>query len=284
MKKLLFAVAILVATSVSAQSYISVSGGYAIPSAGVKFGEMTTVNGVENSYGSYGEGINTQIRFGHFFNETFGLDLGIAYLHGTDQTVTSVDVPGMKVDAIARGRAFGFTPSVVYKFTDNLYGRFGALIKIGGKTEAVVSSMSVFSDAAAAAQGLPSGSYSQTNYVEDFHGQLPLGFVAAFGYKRNIGNNLDLFVEAEYMGVSVKRKDSEIVEFNTDIVLPTGDIAVAGFYSLDNLAPGYVKKTTYVDDLPLTNTDATKKLAQKVPYSSFGINFGITYTFSKSSK
>jgi len=284
MKNLLFAVAVLVVTSVSAQSYISVSGGYAVPSAGVLFGEITTVNGVENSYGSYGEGINTQIRFGHFFNDTFGVDLGFAYLHGTDQTVTEVNMPGMEVNAIARGRAFGFTPSVVYKFTDNLYGRFGALIKLGGKTEAVVSNMTVLDDATAGAMGLPSGSYTQTNYVEDFHGQLPLGFVGAFGYKQSIGNNLDLFVEAEYMGISVKRKDSEIVEFNTDVVLPDGTVAVQGLYSLDNLPAGYVKKSTYVDELPLTNTDASKKLAQKVPYSSFGINFGITYTFGSSSK
>ena len=83
------------------------------------------------------------------------------------------------------------------------------------------------------------------------------------------------------MGVSVKRKDSEIKEFNTDVVLADGTVAVSGLYSLDNLPAGYVKKTTYVDELSNANTDNTKKLSERVPYSSFGLNFGITYTFDK---
>ncbi|WP_373943299.1 hypothetical protein OEG92_09565 [Polaribacter sejongensis] len=47
---------------------------------------------------------------------------------------------------------------------------------------------------------------------------------------------------------------------------------------------GFYEKTTYVDELPHNNTDPSKKLSQKVPYSSFGLNFGVTYKFSGSSK
>ena len=72
------------------------------------------------------------------------------------------------------------------------------------------------------------------------------------------------------MGISVKRKDSEIQSFNTDVKLPDGTTAIEGFYSLDNLPPGKVIKTEYFDELPNTNTDPAKQLAQKVPYSSFG--------------
>jgi hypothetical protein len=104
------------------------------------------------------------------------------------------------------------------------------------------------------------------------------------GYNFNLDANFSLCVEAEYYGISLKRKDSEIKEFNTDFVTSNGTVAASGVYSLDNLPAGYVKKSTYVDNLSNTNTDASKKLSQKVPYSSFGINFGIIYKFKESSK
>ncbi|WP_424000075.1 hypothetical protein [Maribacter sp. IgM3_T14_3] len=171
--------------------------------------------------------------------------------------------------------------SVVYKFTNNIYGRFGALLKLGGKTEGVIYQKSVFSEAEAEAFGVPEGSYSETNYKEDFHGHFPLGFVGALGYKYDLDSNFSLFAEVEYYGISLKRKDSEIAEFNTDVKLPDGTVAVSGLYTIDNLPEGINKKTTYVDELSNTNTDTSKELSQKVPYSSFGINFGITYKFAR---
>ncbi len=247
----------------------------------MKLGEEVSTTKTTNYYGSYGEGANFQLRGGYFFNETFGLEASLGYLHGADQTIQEVNLPDQKVDAVARARAFGFSTSIVYNFTKNIYGRFGAVVKVGGKTEAVVYNKEVFSDAKAAYLGLPSGSYSVTEYVEDYHGELPLGFTGAFGYKHNIGKNLDLFIEAEYLGISVKRKDSEIQEFNTDIMLPDGTVAVAGYYSLDHLPDGYVIETTYEDERAHSETDPSIKLSQKVPYSSFGVNVGITYTFNK---
>ena len=276
--------ALMLSTVSYSQFEISLSTGYAFDSAGMKLGETVTISETENSYGSYGEGANVQIRGTYFFNDSFGVDLGIGYLHGTDQTVSEVTLPNRNVDAVARARAFGASTSIVYKFTNNFYGRFGALLKLGGKTEAVIYDKTVLSQAEVDAFGIPLGSYSETNYKEDFHGHFPLGFVGALGYKFNLNDNFQLFVEAEYYGISLKRKDSEITEFNTDVVLPDGTVAVSGLYTIDNLPAGYNKETTYVDNLANDNTDSSKKLSQKVPYSSFGVNFGITYKFKTSTK
>lgn len=276
--------ALLISGLSFAQLEVSLSTGYAVGSAGMKLGESINLSETENAYGSYGEGANVQLRGTYYFNESFGVDLGLGYLHGADQTVSEVSVPNREIDAVARARAFGASTSIVYKFTNNIYGRFGALLKLGGKTEAVVYDKSTLSQAEADAFGIPLGSYSETNYKEDFHGHFPLGFVGALGYKFNLNDNLNLFIEAEYYGISLKRKDSEITEFNTDVVLPDGTVAFAGFYNIDNLPNGYNKETTYVDNLSNTNTDSSRKLSQKVPYSSFGINFGITYKFKSSSK
>ncbi|APY12343.1 hypothetical protein BWZ22_14420 [Seonamhaeicola sp. S2-3] len=273
---------LFLSTTLYAQFQISASGGYAIGSAGMKLGETQTASGTENSYGSYGEGLNAQLRGIYFFNDKIGMDLSVGYLHGSDQTVSKVNLTGYEVDAIARARAFGAATSLVYKFNPNVYGRIGALVKLGGKTEAVVYQKATFSQAEADAFGVPLGSYSETNYIEDYHGQFPLGFIAAIGYEYPLNDNFSLFAEAEYYGISLKRKDSEITEFNTNVVLPDGTVAVQGLYSLDNLPEGTNRNTTYVDELPSGNTDTSKELAVKVPYSSFGINFGVIYKFKKS--
>lgn len=256
MKKNPFILVAFLCTNLAiSQFYVSGSVGLATGSAEQKLGEIFTSTSIKNSYGSYGEGINFQLRGGYFFNKTFGVDFGFAYLYGADQTVTKVNIPEKQLNAEAHARAYGFSPSIVYKFTNHLYGRFGALIKLGGATVAVVSDETVLVPEAAHGLGLPVGSYTSTNYSEDYHGQLPLGFVGAFGYKYTFTNNFSLFAEAEYMGISVKRKDSQITAFNTDIKLPDGTTVVDGFYTLDNLPPDYVIKTEYVDELPNNNTD-----------------------------
>ncbi|CDF80383.1 conserved hypothetical protein containing N-terminal outer membrane beta-barrel domain [Formosa agariphila KMM 3901] len=291
MKKTLLSLAVVLLSTMSyAQFQVSASTGYAIASAGMKTGESINSSGTENHYGSYGEGVNFQIRGTYFFNESFGADLSFGYLNGADQTISKVDLPTQQVDAIARARAYGASLSMVYKFTNNVYGRFGALLKIGGKTEAVVSNRADLTQTqldqfAAAGFTLPSGSYTQTNYVEDFHGVFPLGFVAALGYKYDLNSNFSLFAEAEYYGISLKRKDSELQSFNTDLYLPDGTLAQAGLYTMDNLPAGRALKITYSDELThAEQADPSKELAQKVPYSSFGINIGITYKFNSASK
>lgn len=278
---MLIAVLAIFSTTAYGQWQVSASSGYAVGSAGMKLGERITTTETENSYGSYGEGTNFQLRGTYFFDDSFGFDLGVGYLHGADQDISVVSLPDTEVNAVARARAFGASASVVYKFTNNIYGRFGALLKLGGKTEGVIYQKSVFSEAEAEAFGVPEGSYSETNYKEDFHGHFPLGFVGALGYKYDLDDNLSLFVEAEYYGISLKRKDSEISEFNTDVKLPDGTVAVSGLYTIDNLPAGVNRTTTYVDNLSNTNTDTSKELSQKVPYSSFGLNIGITYKFNK---
>ena len=83
MKKYLFLfAALIVATSASAQFYVSASGGAQIGSAGFLTGTSLNSNWSEasNHYGSYGEGINAQIKAGYFFSEMFGAELGLYWV------------------------------------------------------------------------------------------------------------------------------------------------------------------------------------------------------------
>ncbi len=304
MKKYLLLVAIITATSASAQFYVSASGGFSIGSAGILTG--TSLNDdysvAKNHYGSYGEGINAQFKAGYFFNDMFGAEIGLAYLHGADQNVsyykTNKSAAGAEsiseyTDGSAHGRAYGFTAALVYNFNEHVYGKIGAITKVGGRTEAEFSRLT----------STPLNSYDiekagitsiSSVGKADYHGRIPLGFTATFGYKYKLSENLNLFAEVEYLGINVTRDTSEYTELAiTTPAIPAGVVGPTAIPSMTwNLGqPPLVhpvfgtiaapSEITYVDSLDPLNTDPSKLLSTTVPYSSIGINFGITYTFSK---
>ena len=183
-------------------------------------------------------------------------------------------------------------PALVYKFNEKLYGRIGALIKVGGKTE-VVGEASAYLPAGAVA-GVPANSNLEVDFTRDFKGELPLGFTAALGYKHKLSDKFSLFIEAEYLGISVRRDEATLENFNATLniegvgaqTLTNNQLiatiqaspALAGNANIQTLAVLISDETDYVDKRNKTDNSV---LAETVPYSSFGVNFGITYTFSK---
>ncbi|MCM2301415.1 MAG: porin family protein [Flavobacteriaceae bacterium] len=282
MKKLLIFVFALVATSASAQYYVSVSGGAQMGSAGVLMGTELNVGKTQatNEYGSFGEGLNAQLRAGYFWNKTFGVELGLGYLHGADQIrdsyKTTSGVVTEVVDATAYARAYGLTAALVYNFNDNIYGKFGAAVKVGGKTVAELTRTTT----------TPVGPIVTTG-EQEFKGRLPLGFIGAMGYKYKLTDKLNLFAELEYLGINVTRDKAEFTALT--IAYPAAGPVPAGTWTLGSAplahpvfgtlyAPTTIE---YVDTLPVNNTDPSKALSEVAPYSSFGLNIGITYTFGK---
>lgn len=264
---------LLIATTVSAQFYVSGAAGYAFASGKKVLGQEATLGatGLTNATdlkGSYGEGIVMQLRGGYFFTEKIGVELGLGYLHGTDQDVQKV--AGI-VNVKARGRAYGASLSMVYNVTDNFYARAGFLTKIGGKTE-VITDLTLPSSITGLAADI------KADFTTDFHGKFPLGFIGAVGYKFPIAKNLALFAEIEYMGINVTRDESKLKDYTGTI--GGGDLPSAQLYQIasasalfkDRLAPLLLDEAKWGEgDLP----------SSEAPYSSFGINVGITYTFGK---
>ncbi|CAL2081166.1 conserved exported hypothetical protein [Tenacibaculum dicentrarchi] len=294
MKKILAAAIIMFASlSASAQVYVSASSGYSFKAVESKMGTKTTLSGVENTYGSYGEGTHTQLRAGYFFNDKWGIEAAAGYLHGADQTAMLVEVPGQPyVDVKARGRAFGLSLSTVYNITEHFYGRAGVLTKIGGKTE-VVGNIKTDIKTALLNPLAPAGATIplEIDFTRDFKGRFPLGFIGAIGYKHEILKNLSVFAEAEYLGISVTRNTSEIGDFSATLNgnnVSREELLKKFGTGLGALSPLINDKISYEDSLTLVenaqaqqNPLATKQLSQTVPYSSWGFNFGFTYTFNK---
>lgn len=299
MKKItLILIGLLFTNFAIAQFYVSGSAGYGIGSAGILTGTSLNESQTKstNHYGSYGEGVNFQFRGGYFFNQTFGAELGFAYLHGSDLNISSYAVKddGVTVkeylDGIAHARAYGLTASLVYNFSTNFYGKIGMVTKLGGKTEAEFTRTTPTPFGGIVAEG-----------VNDYHGRIPLGFTAVLGYRHQLSGNWNVFAELEYLGINVTRDTSEFANLTINYPdVPQGSLGggvpaatiPGGTWNLGDApiqhpvfgtiwAPSEI---SYEDSLPFPNTDPEKTLSSVAPYSSFGFNIGVTYTFNKASK
>ena len=270
-KSILILAMILITASASAQFYVSASGGYSFKIGEKNLGSSISPTGIEELKGSYGEGVSTQLRGGYFFNNKIGLELGVGYLYGFNQDVRNISgVPTLpEVNIKARGRAFGASLSAIYNVTDNFYARAGYLTKIGGRTEAV-------GHVASQPLGL------DLNFTTDFHGKFPSGFIGAIGYKFPIADKWSLFAEVEYMGINVTRDQSQLADFSATL----GGNPVTRDQLLGALSTLPAEnQAQFAELLPLIQDEVqwgeNGLPSTEAPYSSFGINFGITYTFGK---
>ncbi len=289
MKKTLLAVVILFSSiTASAQFYVSGAGGYSFGMSGDlgdNIAPQLTATGinfdsVETVEGSYGEGIHTQIRAGYFFNDKWGIELGLGYLHGSEQDSQKVQgITGVQdgniLDVSAKGRAFGASLSGIYNITENVYVRAGVLTKIGGKTKSVTT-------IALPAALLPELPDAQAEFETDFRGKLPIGVIGALGYKFPISDNWSLFAELEYMGIEVDRKKSEFVEYKSGQLVDAASGQVVAPLPKDTLYAILIGSGEPLNQVGylLEDEHDWSDSGEVAPYSSLGINFGFTYKFN----
>ena len=287
MKKKLLSVAAVVLgiAAVHGQAYVSLSGGYGFQSNQKVVGkDATNIAAVSDLKGSYGEGYQAQLRGGYFFTKRLGAELALGYLHGGDIATNKNQI----LDMTAHGRAFGASLSAVFNITDNLYVRAGAVTKIGGKTESTTKlnanlPLRVFSPLA------PNTTVNmKADFQTNFHGKIPFGFIGGIGYRFNVTDKISLFVEGEYLNISVPRKTSKLDSFSATRTIG----GVTSALSLQEFK-GYMEKLKNAPSLP--QIERLKQLANQIsplledeyswegkgapdaPYSSIGFHFGVTY-------
>ena len=288
MKKKLLSVAAVVLGTVAmhGQAYVSLSGGYGFQSNQKVVGrDATDSAAITDLKGSYGEGYQAQLRGGYFFTKRWGAELALGYLHGEDIATNKNQI----LDMTAHGRAFGASLSAVFNITDNLYVRAGAVTKIGGKTESTTKlnanlPLRVFNPLASPTDVVNMKADFQTN----FHGKIPFGFIGGIGYRFNVTDKISLFVEGEYLNISVPRKTSKLDSFSATRTIggTTSALSLQEF-------KGYMERLKSAPSLP--QTERLKQLANQIsplledeyswegkgapdaPYSSIGFHFGVTY-------
>jgi len=266
-KNLLLVVALFLATTMSAQLYVGGRLGYGIGAQKYVVGTKATDDSRENIWGSMGQGLPLGLKVGYFFNDNLGVELGINYWIGAEQTAADVSMTsGYSNNITAKSSQLRLMPQLVYKSEMGVYGRFGMVIPVTGST--VVTSKEV----------TPTLAGPMTVEAEkSYKGSFAMGFAGAMGYAYQLNDNMQLFGELEYVSLTIKGKTSEVTKYSVN-----GADMLTGMTTIQ-------KESNYVDVLDKDsntssnpNVDANKpqdELRTSTVYSSLRFNVGVTYAF-----
>jgi len=255
------------AMGLSAQMYVGFGFGYHMANQNRALGTSTNTTGDNiNLYGSMGQGIIPALKFGYMFDDNWGFEMGMSYLMGSEITVYEDFNTGGVYDSYAeviktKSTMIRFSPQLVFKTEMGVYSRVGLIIPVGGSTMAYRTVDVEFM-----------GQTSKTVVDIENHGAFTTGFTGALGYGFSLSDEMTIFGELEYVGLRIYGKTATITKYEVD--------------GVDNLANLLTiqKETVYVDEVKTTdntnNDEAQKALKSSSPYSSFGINIGITYHFN----
>ena len=257
-KNLLLIIALFVATTMSAQFYAGLGVGYALGASKRVNGTETSGTITTNIYGSYGQGFAPTLKLGFMFSDNMGIEMGVSYLMGASQTKlkTSSELEE------AKSNGMRLAPQLVYQLDNGFYGRFGVIIPVMGKTVITSTDDSVM-------VGL--NTYAKKEMEIETKGSFSIGFIGAIGYNYALSDNMNLFGEIEYIGLSIKSGSATVTKLD-----------LGGTDLLEKMDT-YRKEIEFVDEIDSSTKfdkdKPTQMLKQKAPFSSFGLNVGITMTF-----
>jgi len=187
-----------------------------------------------------------------------GIEMGVSYLFGASQTKykTSSELEEAKSSGLR------IAPQLVYKLDNGFYGRFGVIIPVAGKTIITSTDDSVM-------VGL--NTYAKKEVTTETKGSFSIGFIGAIGYNFALNDNMNLFGEIEYVGLSIKSGSATVTQ-----------VDIGGESYLDKMKT-FQKEYEFVDEIDSSvkfdPEKPTQMLKQKAPFSSIGLNIGITMTF-----
>lgn len=267
-RNLLLLVAIFIAGSMSAQLYVGARVGYGFGAQKTDIGFTQNDDSHETIWGSMGQGLPMGLKVGYYFNDNLGIELGINYWIGAEQTAADVSMTsGYTNKVTAKSSQLRLLPQLVYRSDMGIYGRFGLVMPVSGSTVATGEEVTP----------TPNGNVT-TNSESQYKGSFSTGFAGAFGYSYEVSDNMSLFGELEYIGLSIKGKTSEVTKYEVN-----GSDLLSSMTTIQ-------KETNYVDKLDKTSNngsyntapDAAKPLddlRSSTGYSSLRFNVGITMAF-----
>lgn len=244
-KQLIIVVLLVTSFNVNAQYsyYGSIATG---PSMEI---QKTKVNGQEIS--SFGQGLNTQVRFGTFLSYNFSAELGLSYVYGDRR-----DLNASVLKLSGKGRSLRGTFSFnYYPFERGLYLKTGL---IGGIRTRVLMDGEIT---------LPN---DKINFERTDSGKFSLGGLAGLGYRYRFGDNGAVFAEVNYEGLNIKANKSKLKNLGGLTKSQVEEKFTQSGLPVDALLPFISEEYNY-DDL---NVGTDKYM---FPYSSLGLTIGVSY-------
>ena len=272
---LIFVINLLSAPLLFAQgAYLNINSGYAtsMSSQNLSGFENSTYEFYSNSYSlkheqiifSFGKGLNFGADFGYMFNKNLGAEIGVSYLIGGN-TISTLTQPNNSTEITVSSKMLRINPSLVITSgfeKINPYAKFGLIL---GSGYVILSSNQEISGF--------SGQQSNSESIK-LSGAIAIGLTSGIGALYKINDKLSFFGELNMINLSYGPTKGIKTDFRID-----------GVDMLPSL-PTRQKETEYLDSFTETSSNSnpqdsepSKKLKQKLPFGSFGLNLGLRVNF-----
>ena len=185
------------------------------------------------------------------FNESIGIQLDASFLAGSEIVTSEDKTPGSESKTTSASQQIRLTPQLVLQAPSGFYGRFGAVLPVGGSTTVTSTN---------ANGGGPSVPSERVIVAK---GKLGLGIAGSLGYGFELSEKLSIFGELEYIGLGIKTASTEITKYE-----------VGGNDVLPSLTNDQIN-ATYEDE---TTAGGNVSQGGSSSYSSFGVNVGVRFT------
>ena len=272
---LIFVINLLSAPLLFAQgAYLNINSGYAtsMSSQNLSGFENSTYEFYSNSYSlkheqiifSFGKGLNFGADFGYMFNKNLGAEIGVSYLIGGN-TISTLTQPNNSTEITVSSKMLRINPSLVITSgfeKINPYAKFGLIL---GSGYVILSSNQEISGF--------SGQQSNSESIK-LSGAIAIGLTSGIGALYKINDKLSFFGELNMINLSYGPTKGIKTDFRID-----------GVDMLPSLTTRQ-KETEYLDSFTETSSNSnpqdsepSKKLKQKLPFGSFGLNLGLRVNF-----
>ena len=269
---LIFVINLLSAPLLFAQgAYLNINSGYAtsMSTQNLSGFENSTFEFYLNSYSlkheqiffSFGKGLNFGADFGYMFNKNLGAEIGVSYLIGGN-TISTLTQPNNSTEITVSSKMLRINPSLVITSSFekiNPYAKFGLIL---GSGYVILSSNQEIS-----------GQQSNSESIK-LSGGIAIGLTSGIGALYKINDKLSFFGELNMINLSYGPTKGIKTDFRID-----------GVDMLPSLTTRQ-KETEYLDSFTETSSNSnpqdsepSKKLKQKLPFGSFGLNLGLRVNF-----
>lgn len=234
---------------------------------------ISSTNSVEGIYGSWGQGLEANLRFSRMLCEHFGAGLEFSYLMGKKFSTESTQTENMmgtinteQYSSTASLRSVRLSPQIYYRGEDcagfTPYSRVGLQLNL---SNTIRYSTSLISN--------DNGAISTLEEESKMKGRFNMGFNAAIGAMYNFSSSLGIYGEGFFNNSSFMPKTWELTSYteNGQDMLNT--------LSTYQRKVEIEKETSYSSTTPLDPNSPAEALADPMPAGAWGLRLGLIYHF-----
>ena len=244
--------------------YINSNTAYEFSLAPMAISANYSSNKIESVKGSFGKGLDIGLGAGYNFNKNIAAEIDLNYLIGGKIDFSDAsDINTPTETETLKGRMFRIIPTIKVSGGEKVrpYAKVGIVLGVGTK----------LIDESVRYNYLFAGTVDKYEETTEFSGGMSLGFKGNAGIDFSFSEKFGIFAEVNFISQSWAPKKAEITSYEVNGADKLSTLDVRD------------KETEFVDsydpNLPIEPYQSDKSLQIYLPFSSWGFNAGVKFTF-----